>query len=49
MKKTYQLTLFLLISIIFNYEVTTLNGKILDSNNKPINNVYITSESDQLY
>ena len=49
MKKSYQLCLLLLISIIFTYEPTTLNGKILDINNKPINAVYILSESDKLY
>ena len=49
MTNTYQLSFFLVISIIFTYEPTTLNGKILDNNNNPIHNAYIISESDQLY
>ena len=36
---------FILFSIIFSYQPTTLTGTVLDENNNPINNVYITSQT----
>ena len=36
---------FILFSIIFSYQTTTVKGTVLDEKNNPINNVYISSET----
>ena len=49
MKYLYNLSCFLIISIIFSYEPTTITGSVVDKNNNPIEHVSISSESDHFY
>ena len=49
MKYFYRTSFFLIFSLVFSYEPTTLTGMVVDEENNPVNKVYILTKSDQLY
>ena len=45
MNYIFKIIFFTFFSITFSYQTTTLKGIVLDEENNPINNVYISSET----
>ena len=45
MNYIFKIIFFTFFSILFSYQTTTLKGVVLDEENNPINNVYISSKT----
>ena len=49
MKYIYNIPYLLIFSFLISFEPTTINGKVVDENNNPIEHVFVSSKTDQYY